>query len=98
MKASPNIPSICLLSVGLGAQSRLTHQAEREQNDFQVSENPLHESHPSEADNNNDTHTGSREPPSYPRQAQEHIPHHGDDHPHPYHRLQDFHNGGRLGP
>uniref|UniRef100_A0A674BG89 Multimerin 2a n=1 Tax=Salmo trutta TaxID=8032 RepID=A0A674BG89_SALTR len=79
-----------------GTQSRLTHQPEWEQNDFQVSENPLHESHPSEADNNNDTHTGSPEPPSYPRQAQEHIPHHGDDHPHPYHRLQDFHNGDPI--
>eukprot|EP00063_Salmo_salar_P082870 XP_014057705.1 PREDICTED: multimerin-2-like isoform X1 [Salmo salar] len=79
-----------------GTQSRLTHQPEWGQNDFQVSENPLHESHPSEADNNNDTHTGSREPPSYPRQAQEHIPHHGDDHPHPYHRLQDFHNGDPI--
>lgn len=96
MKASPNIPSICLLSVGLGAQSRLTHQAEREQNDFQVSENPLYELHASEADNNN-KHTESRESPSYPRQAQEHIPHHGYDHPHNNHQ-RDFNHGGKLGP
>ncbi|KAK6328783.1 hypothetical protein J4Q44_G00007610 [Coregonus suidteri] len=84
-----------------GAQSRLTHQLEREQNDFQVSENPLYESHPSEADNNNYTHTDPREPPSYPQQAQEHIPHHGYDHPHhphpyPNHRPQDFNHGDPI--
>ncbi|KAK6293529.1 hypothetical protein J4Q44_G00358550 [Coregonus suidteri] len=78
-----------------GAQSRLTHQAEREQNDFQVSENPLYEPHASEADNNN-THTES---PSFPRQAQEHIPHHGYDHPHnpyPNHHQRDFNHGDPI--
>ncbi|XP_038816387.1 multimerin-2-like isoform X1 [Salvelinus namaycush] len=79
-----------------GAQSRLTHQAEREQNDFQVSENPLYELHASEADNNN-KHTESRESPSYPRQAQEHIPHHGYDPPHnPNHHQRDFNHGDPI--
>ncbi|KAL0964306.1 hypothetical protein UPYG_G00322030 [Umbra pygmaea] len=60
-----------------------SHQPEWEQNDFQASEKPLDD--PLEADSI-ETHTDSPESLSYPRQAQEHIPHAGYDHPHHPHQ------------